>query len=381
MSEYENKNEASIGRLEEVDSSDDDSDDSFNLLFSVLVAETETNEIENEFNEAVMEIEGTKSFECEICGKICKSKGGLTKHTNSKHADPDVTHKNNLDKDTVDGFVEAIKARIIDEGLYDNKTTTALKAVKTTEALFTALLPIYETFCKKKNQDKLLETFYGLIPRSGELLKCDDYRIANLILIQLPDFLVGFYKTSTIKITQDDTPATLEPAERGPLSYIAGYIVSKLVHKNRTKKGQSNAEIQALLQVMKSTETANTFISARTRGGLICPCDDLIHIVEVAELSFRSEISKIKDTLRSIPTECICNSVLESPVVKSLWENIVLSSGVESSSATPKLCLENIINLYLKVRSFSYAKDYIAKYKIKEKQTKTKALRKDLKRK
>ncbi len=162
---------------------------------------------------------------------------------------------------------------------------------------------------------------------------------------------------------------------------IAGYIVSKLVHKNRTKKGQSNAEIQALLQVMKSTETANTFISARTRGGLICPCDDLIHIVEVAELSFRSEISKIKDTLRSIPTEYICNSVLESPVVKSLWENIVLSSGVESSSATPKLCLENIINLYLKVRSFSYAKDYIAKYKIKEKQTKTKALRKDLKRK
>ncbi len=49
MSEYENKNEASIGRLEEVDSSDD----SFNLLFSVLVAETETNEIENEFNEVI----------------------------------------------------------------------------------------------------------------------------------------------------------------------------------------------------------------------------------------------------------------------------------------------------------------------------------------
>jgi hypothetical protein len=51
---------------------------------------------------------------------------------------------------------------------------TALKAVTTTEALFIALLPIYEPFCKKKNQDKLLKTFYGLIPPSGELLKCDD---------------------------------------------------------------------------------------------------------------------------------------------------------------------------------------------------------------
>ena len=73
--------------------------------------------------------------------------------------------------------------------------------------------------------------------------------------------------------------------------------------------------------------------------------------------------------------------MLESPVVKSLWDNIVLSSGVESSSATPKLCLENVVKLYLKVRSFSYAKDYITKNKNKEKQTRIKELRKDLKRK
>jgi hypothetical protein len=50
MSEYDGENEASIGRLEEVDLSADDSDNSFNLLFNFLVAETETNEIDNEFN-------------------------------------------------------------------------------------------------------------------------------------------------------------------------------------------------------------------------------------------------------------------------------------------------------------------------------------------
>ena len=58
---------------------------------------------------------------------------------------------------------------------------------------------------------------------------------------------------------------------------------------------------------MKSTEATNTFISARTRGGFVCPCDDLIHIVEVTELSFRGEINKINDNdtliIRSIPTE------------------------------------------------------------------------------
>jgi hypothetical protein len=32
------------------------------------VAETETNETDNEFNEAVNEIEGKTAFECEKCG-------------------------------------------------------------------------------------------------------------------------------------------------------------------------------------------------------------------------------------------------------------------------------------------------------------------------
>ena len=129
----------------------------------------------------------------------------------------------------------------------------------------------------------------------------------------MPDFFIGFYKTSTMTKMQNETPAMLVPAELGPLSYIAGYIVSKLVNKNRTKKGQSSDEIQ-----LKSTEATNAFISARTRGGLVCPCDDLIHIVEVAEVTFRGEIDKINVTLRSIPTENICNTMLESPAVKSL---------------------------------------------------------------
>ena len=72
-------------------------------------------------------------------------------------------------------------------------------------------------------------------------------------------------------------------------------------------------------------------------------------------------------------------STLSSPTVKSLWDNIVVSSGVDQTSSTQKLCLENVAKLYLRVRSFSYARDYITKYRIKEKQLKRKALRKDMK--
>ena len=200
--------------------------------------------------------------------------------------------------------------------------------------------------------------------RTCELLKCKDYKIANLIMIQLPDFLVGFYnRTCMEKNDQPQEEMKIDPAECGPLSYIAGYIVSRLHLKNRKKEEKSNKEVQALLQAMKSSEAAShEFISVRSRGGLVSPSADLVGILEIAELSFRSELTKTKEILRRIPTNVICNTV-----------------GIELSSPTQKLCLENIVKLYLKVRYFSYARDFITKYEIKEKQTRSKALRKELK--
>ena len=64
-----------------------DYDDLFNFEVSVAIAETETDEMNTEFSDAVNEIDGKKSFPCTLCEKVCKSKGGLTRHTNSKHSE------------------------------------------------------------------------------------------------------------------------------------------------------------------------------------------------------------------------------------------------------------------------------------------------------
>ena len=71
------------------------------------------------------------------------------------------------------------------------------------------------------------------------------------------------------------------------------------------------------------------------------------------------------------------NSIVREYLLSSV--HIVMSSGICPSGSTQKLCLENVVKLYLKVRSFSYAKDYVTKYKIKEKQVNKRALRKDMK--
>ena len=187
-------------------------------------------------------------------------------------------------------------------------------------------------------------------------------------MIEIPDHLVGHYKVcrerelAKTKPTCAGNDLKIDPKERGPLSYIADYIVSKLYQKARTKKNKQDERLQELLESLKSTEPENSFIEARS-GGLVT--------LEEAKICFRKTVGDGELALRNIPTELICESTLNSPVVKSLWENIVLQSGTDGKNTVQKLCLENIIKLYLRVRSFSYARDYISQYKIREKMTKS----------
>ena len=62
------------------------------------------------------------------------------------------------------------------------------------------------------------------------------------------------------------------------------------------------------------------------------------------------------------------------PVVLSLWENITTELDFNVSSECSKLALENFVKVFIRVRSFSHAKDIVSRYKIEQKQSKTKAL-------
>ena len=56
-----------------------------NVTVDFTTAEEDSTEVEKEFADALAEIEGQKVFPCTQCDKICKLKGGLTRHRNSKH--------------------------------------------------------------------------------------------------------------------------------------------------------------------------------------------------------------------------------------------------------------------------------------------------------
>ncbi len=172
-------------------------------------------------------------------------------------------------------------------------------------------------------------------------------------MIHIPDHLVGFCNVGQIgEKTLESADYEIQPSEHGPLfihcrplSYIVGYVVSKLNKASKSEKsGEEKPELQALLQslIVSEEEVSNEFISARTRSGVVAPCEDIVRILHEAEISFRKEVNKT-DIIRNIPVDAICFSTIRLPIVKSLWENALLCSGVNPSCDMNKLCLENIV--------------------------------------
>jgi hypothetical protein len=61
------------------------------------------------------------------------------------------------------------------------------------------------------------------------------------------------------------TTIALNEHERGPLSYIAGYVLFTLRKKSVQKK---NDELQTILQSMICPDVENFYIESRSRAGL-----------------------------------------------------------------------------------------------------------------
>ncbi|CAB4023444.1 Hypothetical predicted protein, partial [Paramuricea clavata] len=70
-----------------------------------------------------------------------------------------------------------------------------------------------------------------------------------------------------------------------------------------SKSKEKNNELQDLLQNLKSEQKNNSYILARTKGGLVTLCEDIVRILHEAEICFRKEVDKSKLAIRNIPVD------------------------------------------------------------------------------
>lgn len=117
--------------------------------------------------------------------------------------------------------MDTIKKDINKEKLYGEKINSTVAKVSATKALFDEELHLCTKYSRSRNQDKLHESFYGLMPKSAKLLNCEDLRVANLVMIHIPHHLVGTFNlhVSEERSVESKSNCKIDPSEHGPLLY------------------------------------------------------------------------------------------------------------------------------------------------------------------
>ena len=88
--------------------------------------------------------------------------------------------ENNFSLKNLTCIVKEIKTSLITADLYGPEINDAFKKAARSKTLFDDVLPLYDQFYCKKNQAKLLENFYGLIPNANKYLNCPDSNAATI---------------------------------------------------------------------------------------------------------------------------------------------------------------------------------------------------------
>ena len=199
----------------------------------------------------------------------------------------------------------------------------------------------------------------------------------------LGDKLLAFSKPSA---NQSHKEISLKDAECGPLNYLGGYILHKLYRKNKksskeAKICEEKEEFMALINSLHVDEPLgkdSAFISAKDRGGLWYPKEYLADILVTAELQFRVQTGK--EVSHKICVDKIVDNLLHQPVLRSKWSMLVEECGCNISKGRSNIFLDQILSLFIKIYSFSYAKDIVQKYKVQQKAAQKKGLRKEIQR-
>ena len=142
------------------------------------------------------------------------------------------------------------------------------------------------------------------------------------------------------------------------------------------KSGVNQAIIGVLENFIEKEHTSQRLIETQSRGGLSAVKTEIKKIFQHAEGMFKVHTSS---TVFKIDTKSITNGILMNTEVVSLFNSLIEDSGVAIELEVKDNLLESMLNLYLRVRSFSYAKDVTNKHKFALKKKKNKSLRKDIK--
>ena len=342
---------------------------------------------------------------CDICQKKCKSTRGLRRHKTMKHSTARPTGDTTEQTESDGGSTAAAESKLhplqlkkivetcarklsVDE-CYPQEIQDEFKGYKYTlaDALFS--FEFLKDPLEKFNGDA--EKFLPLIYRSfsgDELIFKNLSRSAALTLgLEVSNHILAHINNCNSFEDPSNLRETKRFSEREHtiMNYLSGYILGTFYRRIRqSKKWQSPISQQWLSILIAGKKAYNieekhktdALIEAKNRGGLWHVVPEIKNIFEVTESKFRSYIASRK---LNIDSSCLVSSVIKDSLVMANYFQVLRMANTHVSKEIALNLLEHLILLYVRVRTFSYAKDKVKQHKLDRQKVKKKSLRTELK--
>ena len=366
--------------------------DTINLLFNDEELDSIIASLEFELEEE--KLPDKKEFKCSLCTKVCVSQRGLTRHIGCKHPETVATKELvSIEERIPSAQFQNIVLQSIMKLSLDNcypeeicKQFNNLKSKQDFDTVYQLVKDVVQNF--KGDIEKFYPDFYALF-KNGNILTDLNHQCNILFGCELANNILAFLtKSKIVNDTLDlnfEMATTFNAKDKEILSYLSGYVVATMYRRlrfSKKEKGMYHQHCLSILIACKYVEGSETntshhrLIELKDRGGLWKVKHDVVVIFSIAESCF---LSATKDFVTQIDSKLIVSKLMENPSIIASFNAIRRLSEEKVSKEIAFNLLEDMVTLYIRLRSHSFAKDKKQQHKMKKDSTKKRSLRTELK--
>ena len=357
-----------------------------------------TAEVDRDISEIPIEAV-RKSFTCSFCTKVCLSQRGLSRHVNVKHKDQQqqtsapaaLSAEERLHPLVFKKFLQASVDKLAVDECYPENIMDEFKAFS-----FSNLDDVFPSYSLVKDiiysfagdAEKFYPAFYkvfsdaenpfaGLSRHSSLLL---GFEVANHVLAHLTG---SNFQDDILSFKQEQT--VFSEKEKAIITYLSGYVISTFYRRIRFSKKEGAYHDQCLSFLLACKSSGNEtdvssqkLVNLKDRGGLWKVNGDTIAIFSVAESYF---VTATKQFTTKIDCKGIVSNLIKDPWLLVNFSKIRNSSSEKVKKEVVINLLEDLLTLYIRVRSPSFAKNQQQLHKIQAAKSKTRSLRTEIKQK
>ena len=331
-------------------------------------------------------------FKCPSCSKVCKSKAGLSRHQKVKHqtsssqlsSTAESSSDNRAEEaqplftlETLQPLCKNTVASLAPNKCYPGKIRRELSNWRITVA--ENLLQDVQLVCKsltkyKPDTEKFYSSLYASI-----VVKASTYfiglqpQISTLLATKLANTILHEATKPNVKSSTEnsDTRLHLSEKEIARLQYLGGYICNNLYKKVRNSSKWNTEECQQSLAILKATklDTVNNsqkLVASLDRGGLWTVSTAAQNLFSRTEHYFR-KATKEKPDSRTINRSGIVLTCSKDVDIISNFQTIVESAEKKVDKQTASDVFQSMLDLYIRVRCYSYTNDIVQHFKTKSK--------------